>query len=282
MTMAIAQFLPTISDAWSVALTSLAVIFAGFFVLWVVQIFTNDAGVVDYFWGPGFAVIGWIGLAASPTPASAPVLVFMAVVTVWAVRLAGQLILRHQKSHGEDARYLAMRVAGGRNWWLVSLFKVFTAQSVLLWIMAAPVHAATLMPNATVGVLFDVGLAIAVAGIIIEAVADWQLFRCKAGELRTTFRGGLWSLSRHPNYFGEIVVWCGFALAAFALTGAWWVFIGPALLAAVIVGITLPLTEQHMRKSRSDYAAYQQVVPKLVPQFIASGSGTANLRDPAE
>ncbi|MCB1459863.1 MAG: DUF1295 domain-containing protein [Nitratireductor sp.] len=274
------------SSPFHLALASLAVIVCGFVVLWMIQVFTRDAGIVDYFWGPGFAIIGWIGVAGSDAPASVPVLLFMFVVTVWALRLAGQLIIRHRYSHGEDARYLAMRQEGGKNWWFACLFKVFLTQAVLLWLMAAPVHAATLLPSGGTGFVFMAGLGLALAGIVIEAVADWQLFHGKSADQKSTFKGGLWAVSRHPNYLGEIVTWCGLALSAFMLSGAWWVFAGPVLLSSAIVGITLPLTEQHMKRSRPDYGAYQASVPKLVPNLFSGNSGsgarTGNLGGPAE
>lgn len=270
------------SSPWLIGLVTFAVVASVFLALWLLQVFTHDAGVVDYFWGPGFAVIGWTTLYLKGSPVSLPVILFMALVTLWAVRLAGQLILRHQTSHGEDARYLAMRVEGGSRWWLHSLYKVFLAQAVILWIMAAPVHAVALMGVNAAGPLFAAGLAIASIGIGIETIADWQLYSRKPADRKSTFRGGFWAISRHPNYFGEILAWSGFALAAFALTGAWWVFLGPVLLAATINGITLPLTEKHMLKSRSDYAAYAREVPRLVPALAGTNTNAGKFGGPAE
>ena len=264
----------------TLGVTSLA--FTG---IWLINVLTEDAGVIDYYWGPGFAVIALIHVAfnglAGPMHA-----VLLAAIVFWSARLAIHLVWRHHASTREDGRYRAMRDSGGPSFWWSSLFKVFLLQALLLWIIAAPVHIAfggaqvTAWPAA-----FWLGIAVFAAGLAIEWIADVQLARGRLaapdgglGE-SSLVTSGLWRISRHPNYVGEIILWWGIALSAFALSGSAWAFAGPALLSVVIIGVSLPLTEQHMLRTRPGYADYMAAVPALVG--FARNPGKA-ARQPAE
>lgn len=247
--------------------TSLVLTMIAFTAIWLIHVPLTDAGIVDYYWGPGFAVIGWSGLLLGGE-ASPAKLLFLAAVSVWSARLAVQLILRHRLMPTEDARYARMRAEGGRQWWWQSLYKVFLLQAIILWIVATPVHAMIAAPPASaLSLAGEIGLAVFVVGLALESVADWQLYRHrltgKSG--RQTLMSGLWTYSRHPNYLGEILVWSGLGLAAFDLSGHWWALIGPVVLAMVIRFVSLPLTEQHLLASRSDYAAYAARTPVFFP-----------------
>ncbi|WP_420409005.1 DUF1295 domain-containing protein [Hoeflea sp.] len=247
--------------------TSLVVTLMAFTAIWLIHVPLEDAGIIDYYWGPGFAVIGWSGLAFG-AQSSAIKIALLAAISLWAARLAGQLILRHRLMDGEDPRYLKMRRAGGPQWWWRSLYKVFLLQAVILWLVASPVHAIVMAPStAALSFVGVAGIALFLAGLAIETIADWQLYRHRlsgraAGQ---TLTSGLWACSRHPNYLGEITLWFGLGLAALDLSGAWWALAGPVALAAVIRFVSLPLTEQHLMEWRADYAAYADRTPILLP-----------------
>lgn len=261
-------------------ITSLIVTLIAFTAIWLIHVPLEDAGIVDYYWGPGFAVIGWTGLAFGAEGSATKVLLLSAI-TLWAARLATQLILRHRLMPSEDARYLKMRQNGGPQWWWRSLYKVFLLQAIILWLVATPVHAIVGAPgDASLSLFGHAGLGLFLVGLGLESVADWQLYRHrlegKSG--KQTLSTGLWAYSRHPNYLGEIALWFGLGIAAYDLSGAWWALAGPVALAAVIRLVSLPLTEQHLMASRSDYADYAARTPVLLP---LSRTGQFNA-DPAE
>ena len=248
-------------------ITSLAITLIAFTALWLIHVPLKDAGIVDYYWGPGFAVIGWsaflLGAEISPEK-----LLFVTAVTLWALRLAVQLIMRHRFMGGEDARYAAMRANGGADWWWKSLFKVFLLQAVILWIVAAPVHAVVAAPI-TVGfsIIGAIGGLLFIVGFMIETVADWQLFRHRIERraMRQTFQDGLFRYVRHPNYLGEIILWGGLGLAAYDLSGQALALAGPLLLALIIRFVSMPITEAHLASSRPDYDTYRARTSALLP-----------------
>ncbi|MGB8816707.1 MAG: DUF1295 domain-containing protein [Rhizobiaceae bacterium] len=239
--------------------------------IWLIQVRLKDAGLVDYYWGPGFLVIalvhGWLG---GFTVATATLTL---LVAFWSMRLSWHLVVRHQKSSAEDARYAAMRSAGGTNFWWKSLFTVFLLQAVLQWIIALPLHAAFLHLQ-TVSVfnpLFIFGLLVFLAGFAFETIADRQLAHFKQesalpGRLMTS---GLWALSRHPNYLGEMILWFGLGVCVFAMNGSALALAGPVILAFIIVAVSIPLTEDHLSATRPAFEAYAARTPMLLPRLAA-------------
>lgn len=250
-------------------LASFAITLLAFVLLWAVHVPMKNAGVVDFYWGPGFAVIGLFYLAVSDS-FSAPQTLFLLLICIWAARLSYYLIARFVKHSVEDRRYTAMRRNGGETFWWRSLFKIFALQAVIMWMIASPLHVALLKDTdqtqfngvVVLGfVLFSIGLA-------IESLADRQLTKFKETSpdhdaLLTT---GLWSWSRHPNYFGEAVLWWGLGIIAFAISGSFWAFAGPAILTAVMIGVSGVLTDKHMAESRQQkYASYFNSTSRFLP-----------------
>jgi steroid 5-alpha reductase family enzyme len=248
-------------------LTTLLICVALFSLIWLIHVRMADASIVDYVWSPGFAVIALATALMAGAWGGHQILV-IALVCLWAARLASHLIARHQRAGSEDPRYAAMRVDAGPNWWWQNLFIVFWLQAVLQWLIASPIHAALLFDRPDPAMpLFAAGVALFIFGFFIEAIADAQLARFKAdpanaGGLMTT---GLWSWSRHPNYFGEVVLWWGLGLAGFALSGQWWAFAGPALLMVLILKVSgVSMLDQRMA-SRPGFAAYAARTSAFVP-----------------
>lgn len=255
---------------WSpltVALATLAMTVGVFTIVWAIHVPLKDAGIVDYWWGPGFAVMAvmtaWLAGHFAPTE-----LIFIACVALWAARLGIYMAVRHRKMDGEDARYAAMRVDAGPNWWWQNLAIVFWLQAVIQWIVATPIHAALLYPGETDAALFGLGGLMFIAGFAIEVRADSEIARFKAnpanrGRLLTT---GLFAWTRHPNYFGEATLWWGLGLMALASTGLWWSLVGPAILTFLLLKVSgVTLLDKHLA-SRPGWAAYAARTPAFFPR----------------
>jgi steroid 5-alpha reductase family enzyme len=238
-----------------------------FTLLWLVSLPLRNASIVDIFWGPGFVVMAWLYLLSADGEPTARGLLTGALVTVWGARLGGHIALRNA-GHGEDFRYRAWRdQAGGRFWW-TSYFKVFLLQALTLWVISSPLPLAQLGgAGRALNLLDALGVLLWVVGFTFEAVADWQLLRFKRDPANRgrVLDSGLWSLSRHPNYFGEALLWWGIGLIALS-SGSALALYGPLLLTFLLLKISgVALLDKALVERRPGYADYVREVPAFVP-----------------
>lgn len=240
-----------------------------FALIWAVSLPLRNASIIDAFWGPAFAVIvGTVLFRVGVAGSRAGVLA--ALVLLWALRL-GLYLGRRQFGHAEDPRYAAFRAADGAHFWWRSFFKVFMLQALLAWGLSLPMQAALLAPDAAHPTAWDfVGWSCFALGFGCEVVADAQLARFRRE--RTTpdavLDRGLWRYSRHPNYFGESLLWWGFGAVALAATGSWWVWLGPAAMTFLLLRVSgVTLLESGLQARKPAYAAYVARTSAFVPWF---------------
>jgi steroid 5-alpha reductase family enzyme len=250
----------------------LVVLAVAFSALWLVSLQLRDASIVDIFWGPGFILVGaYYAMTVSGGPTLRGLLV-LGLVTVWGLRLALHIGIRNAGA-GEDFRYRKWRQEAGTNFWWISLFKVFLLQAVVLWIVSSPLLLAQLGGGESVTPLDVLGLALWVFGFLFETVADWQLQRFKKNPATSghVMRSGLWSLSRHPNYFGEAVLWWGIALLAVP-SGGWLSLVGPLMITFMLLKVSgVAMLDTAMVERRPDYAEYIATTPAFVPSLRLFG-----------
>ena len=246
----------------------LVVAAVAFSLLWLLSLVLRDASIVDIFWGPGFILIGaYYAMTASET-LSFKGLLDLALVTVWGLRLALHIGFRNAGA-GEDFRYRKWREEAGANFWWISLLKVFLLQAYVLWIVSSPLLLAHLGGDEEMSIFGVLGVFLWGFGFLFEAVADWQLRRFKNDPANSgqVMRSGLWSISRHPNYFGEAVLWWGIALIAFP-TGGWLSFIGPVMITFLLLKISgVAMLDTAMVERRPGYADYIATTPAFVPSL---------------
>lgn len=234
--------------------------------LWGLSLRLRDASIADIFWGPGIAGVAdlaaWLGRAGGER---ASVALFL--VNLWAVRLAAHVWTRHA---GEDRRYATMRRHYGPRWWWMSLVQVFLLRAILIWFIAAPLVAALLSSRAPMGWLDWAGTAAAAMGLLIETVADSQLarFRGQPDSGSKVLDRGLWAWSRHPNYFGEALLWWGFFCLGFAAAHRWWLALSPVVVMFLLLQVSgISAMENGIEKRRPGYADYKRRVSAFIPWF---------------
>jgi len=233
--------------------------------LWFLSLALRDASIVDIYWGPGFAVIAWTAHLTAGRVSERGLLLAV-LVTVWAVRLGTHLLVRNW-GHGEDSRYAAMRRHHGDRFALVSLGTVFGLQGLLMWLVSLPVQIAQHAPG-SVGALELAGAGVFVVGFGFEAVGDAQLarFRANPANAGRVMNRGLWSLTRHPNYFGDALAWWGLFLIAARTPGALWTLPAPALMTVLLLRVSgVAMLERDIGERRPEYAAYVKNTPAFVP-----------------
>ncbi|AVS63004.1 hypothetical protein C8241_16130 [Paracidovorax avenae] len=269
-----ADFLGT--HAWQAALGGLAWTVAAALATWAVSLARRDASLVDRVWGPMIAGAGVVYALRldSASGGGAPWWV-IGVAAAWAARLAIYITLRNW-GHGEDRRYQAMRERHGERFGIRSLYLVFGLQAVLAWVVSAPLFAAVAFFRPGTAWQALPGLALAVFGLVFEAVGDAQMARFKrqGGHGDRVMDQGLWRYTRHPNYFGEACVWWGLWLAAVGMAGmpAFWSIVSPVLMTTLLLRVSgVALLEKDMHSRRPAYREYQRRTSAFIPMPPRSG-----------
>lgn len=221
--------------------------------------------------------ISVIGVAACysrySTDLDARSIMLATLVIVWALRL-GTFLFGRIKKAGKDDRFDEIKPS------FIRFFNVWTIQG--LWVTftaAAALVAITTAARKELDGFAIVGLMVWAFGFIFEVIADSQKSRFSANpDNKGRFiQTGLWSRSRHPNYFGEIVIWIGIAIIALPVLQGWqWVaLVSPIFVTLLLTRVSgVPLLEKKADKKwgeQEDYESYKKRTPVLIPRLSKSG-----------
>jgi steroid 5-alpha reductase family enzyme len=236
-----------------------------FVILWVISLRLENSSIADVAWGPGILVIGLTYYFTSDgVPLRA--LLTLALLAVWAIRLATHLGHR-MRLLGEDFRYVNWRDQYEDTWWLISLFRVFLLQAVIAWVISLPIYFAVVSLGPPSLTMLDyLGTALFVAGLAIESVSDEQLrrFRADRHNRDKVLDTGLWRYSRHPNYFGEALLWWGFGLIGLA-TGGVPGLLGPAIMTYLLTYVSGVALLEATLVEKPGYIQYVGRTPAFLP-----------------
>ena len=241
---------------------------------WIVQRRTLNGGWVDVFWsfGTGICCAFAIPLASQDGALWRRALI-AAVTVAWSFRLGGYIAWRVARG-SEDPRYAALRRQWGADYDR-RLLRFVLIQAPVSAVLAMAVLYAARQPDPAFGISDGVGLVIAFAAIVGEAMADRQMRRFKSNPAN---RGkvcdqGLWGWSRHPNYVFEAVLWLAFPIIGSNLSDGWSLlsWLAPLLMGAILRYVSgVPPLEAAMLLSKGEaYRLYQQRVPAMLPTRYA-------------
>lgn len=255
------------SSSADVMLASAIAIAILMFSTWVLSVAIKNASIVDIVWGTGFVVVAWVSFAVGDGDDTRRIVIAV-LVTLWGLRLAGYLAKRNL-GHGEDYRYRAMRKHWGPRFPIVSLVTVFLLQGVLMWIVSIGVQLGQVPDSPTFGPIGTMGILVWLVGLAFEAIGDLQLARFKADPANAgkVMDKGLWSLTRHPNYFGDSLVWWGIAIVAAESGLGAWGFVGAAVMNFLLVRVSgVALLEKSLSKRKEGYAEYVARTSAFLPR----------------
>jgi steroid 5-alpha reductase family enzyme len=184
-------------------------------------------------------------------------ILLLTMISLWGIRLGTFLLIRIRKWK-KDKRFDGIREK------FTKFLGFWTIQGITVFILLIPaLQYMKSEPSYTNWTL--IGILVWGTGLVIETVADHQKYKHKGKKWVST---GLWKYSRHPNYFGEILVWLGVYLFTVPITGLWGV-ISPAFITFMLVFVSgLPKVEASMDKKYGkdkEYQKYKEKTPVLVP-----------------
>jgi steroid 5-alpha reductase family enzyme len=233
---------------------------------WSVSLLRRDASIVDIAWGLGFVLVAWASKFVTGASGSGNWLLLI-MVTLWGLRLAGYLA-RRNLGKGEDFRYRAMRRKHGERFGLVSLYTVFGLQGALMFVVSLPVSLGQREVDSSLGFIAFIGFTVWAVGLYFEVVGDAQLARFKRDPRNADqiMDRGLWALTRHPNYFGDSLVWWGLAIVGSVQGAGPWAFLGAAVMTVLLVRVSgAAMLDRLLAKRKPGYAEYMARTSGFIP-----------------
>jgi steroid 5-alpha reductase family enzyme len=245
---------------------NLAVIAGAMCLIWGISLARKDASIVDLFWGLGFVLVAWVSLAITDIVSPRAYLVSF-LVSVWGIRLSSYLTWRNW-AKPEDYRYAAMRKRHGGRFSLVSLITVFGLQGAIMWFVSLPIQVGIAKSELTPQLPVWIGITVYSVGLLFETLGDYQLARFKANPSNRghVMSQGLWRYTRHPNYFGDFLIWWGFYLVAVESGSWWWTITGPLLMSYFLIRVSgVRLLEDSLRSRVAGYEEYIHATSAFIP-----------------
>jgi steroid 5-alpha reductase family enzyme len=228
----------------------------------------NNSSFYDPYWSlsPPFLALYWL-LVAGARGLPARQALAGGLLLAWAVRLTFNWVRRWRGLSHEDWRYADYRRKGAA-YWPISFAGFHLMPTMIVFLGCLSLWPA-LTAARPLGLFDSLTAAVTAAAVATEAIADRQLVRflrtAGPGEVLDT---GLWSLSRHPNYFGEVAFWWGLWLFGLAAAPSWWWTVaGPIAMTALFLGISVPMMDRHLLACRPRYAAALKNRSAFLPWF---------------
>jgi steroid 5-alpha reductase family enzyme len=234
---------------------------------WVLSLLLRNASIVDIIWGLGFVLVAVIGFAFGDGYGPRKALI-TGMTAAWGLRLSIYLFLRNAGA-GEDFRYKRMRAHYGPRFGLISLFTVFALQGALMFVVSLPVQVAQAAGPDHLTWLDGAGALVWLAGLLFESIGDWQLARFKADAANAgkVMDRGLWAWTRHPNYFGDSLVWWGIFVVAASEPTHLWAIVGPIVMTTLLVRVSgVALLEKTIVRRRPGYEEYIARTSSFIPR----------------
>ncbi len=243
------------------------VVFLYMSAVFLVALARRNNGVVDIAWGAGFILVSAV-IFLNSGHGRARGWLALALVLIWGGRLALHIYARN-RGREEDFRYAAWRRAWGNNFILRSFFQIFMLQGLLMLLVATPLLLIVGQEQPPLNLLDGLGAGIWLTGLLFETVGDRQLaaFIRNPANRGTLMTGGLWSVTRHPNYFGEAALWWGIGVIALSAPHGWLGLIGPLAITLLLLFVSgVPLLEKKYA-GRPDWEEYKKRTSRFVPWF---------------
>ncbi len=242
-------------------------IIATLFIFFLSSIFKNTS-LYDPYWSvaPIPIFIYWLIFSGAFSNLTTRQIIVLAIVAFWGIRLTLNWIRGWQGLNHEDWRYTKFRTEKPKIFWFINLTGLQLMPTIIVFLGCLSLFPVAASTDPTIGVLDIIGIIITVIGILMETISDEQLKKfkkTKKGELMTK---GLWKISRHPNYFGQIIFWWGLYFFALSINGEyWWMIVGPIVMTILFIVISIPMMEKRLVEKYPQFLEYKKRVSMLIP-----------------
>lgn len=244
-------------------------------VVFLFSVLTRNSSMYDPYWSvaPVPIALFWLWQPGFVGLASPRHILIFALLCLWAIRLTANWCIQWRGLGHEDWRYRDIQRQTGRLYWPVSFLGIHLMPTILVFLGCLALWPTLSDPNPHVNWLDGLATLVTLSAILLEGTADLQMrrFRRTPAAAEQVVPPGVWSVSRHPNYFGEVLFWWGLYLfVPLAAPGFWWVIVGPITITLLFLGVSIPLMERHLLTSHPTYREYQRRVSRFLPWFPRS------------
>jgi len=235
----------------------------------------RNSSFYDAYWSVAPPVIFgyWVYSAGTPEIDALRSSACFTLVAIWALRLTYNWARGWRGLSHEDWRYVDLKEKTGPLFWPVSLIGIHMMPTLLVFLGCLPIYTVVAVGSRPFGLLDAIAIFVTGTAIALEAAADEQLRAFVKTRRRSSdlLSSGLWSWSRHPNYFGEIIFWWGIFLFGLAADPtSWWTGIGALSITILFRFVSLPMIETRMLANKPEYKAQVERTNLLVPWFPRS------------
>lgn len=228
----------------------------------------DNSSFYDPYWSLAPIPIGLYWASLNPDVPEARAGLALCLLTVWGVRLTANWVARWGGALDEDFRYREIRQRTGRLYWPASFLSIHLMPTAWVFLGMLPLYPALARPLPGLGWLDILATLTTGAAIAIEAAADFQLrrFLRMRHDSEAVLDSGLWALSRHPNYFGEVLFWWGIFLFGVAAAPGWaWTVVGPISITLLFVLVSVPWMDRRMLSRHPGWAQHVRSTSALLP-----------------
>lgn len=239
-------------------------VFVCMLLLYLLSRISKDNSIVDVFWGIGFVIVSSVVFSQQVTFTLADVILY-GCVSIWGLRLTTYIWLR-RLGKPEDFRYAQWRKDWGKTEPWRSFLQIYMLQGFILLVMSIPIILAIATSTAEVTENPSwIGIFLFALGFSVEVIADYQKNRFKKKYPNGIMKTGLWKMSRHPNYFGEVILWWGIAFLSWNAGGGLTSFLSAIIITFLIRFVSgVPMLEK-AKLGNEDYEKYKTETPIFVP-----------------
>ena len=238
-------------------------------ICWMISYVKKDVSIVDSLWSIFFIIASSYAYMQLEEP-SLRAMIVMLLVTIWGIRLSLYITIRHW-GHAEDHRYQEIRSNNSPYFKFKSLYLIFGFQAAIAWVIALPLFY-SISSSSELTVFDYLGVCLWIVGMYFESVSDYQLYKHKADPANTgrIMGSGLWKYSRHPNYFGEFLIWWGYFCFAIS-SGNYLTIISPLLMTFLLMKFSGVFLLEKTMKQRPGYAEYMNSTNAFFPWISKVG-----------
>jgi len=252
--------------------SSILILFFYMVFVFLIAYFKEDNSIIDTAWGLGFILLALYSFFSAEHIVQRHILITI-LVLIWGFRLSGYITLKNW-GKSEDPRYKAWRDAWmkyGKGYFFGrSFLQIYMLQALFLFIISLPIIVVNASTKSALSLLDIIGVLVWLTGFIFESVGDYQLLLFLKEEKNhgSILMSGLWRYTRHPNYFGEMLIWWGLFLIAINVPYGWITCISPLTISYLLFFVSgIPMTES-LFDGHEEYEKYKRQTSAFFPWFV--------------